>query len=359
MSLTSRILVAVLATTGLALTTPASNAVASPRECAPPPPADVTTAEGWIGYLADHPRDSAYLVNDGRGGIVAHRAGARQPVASAVKVLHLAAYARAVARDEIDPKERVTVGEWERWWVPGTDGGNHLKALDRLGISYTEAGATDPTQKVRLDAMVSAMIQESDNAVPDYLRDRLGDKALVRAGKRGGWGLKQLPTLAGQTISLLVPSVRKVDRWDAAQRYASDPTYRAEVLTKTVDPARLARWVRSTFTASPRQLAGLHRALATRSFGPGSGVALRHLEWQPSPKGLKGLGFKGGSYPGILTDAFEARRKDGTVAVGALLNRNLTTKDMTAALEAGLPQQTLLVGAMLDPEALARLRCVA
>ena len=92
---------------------------------------------------------------------------------------------------------------------------------------------------------------------------------------------------------------------------------------------------------------------------PGSRIVLRELEWQPAPPGLRGLGFKGGSLPGVITDGFEARRDNGTNAVAVLLTRRLDDEDYLATLDAGLPQQQLVVAAMLSTRVLDLLRCVA
>ncbi len=340
---------------------PTTASVAAPptRACTPPPAADVTTPEGWLGYLADHPNDTAYVVTDGRGHVVRHRAGHRQPTASAIKVLHLAAYARAVAAGDLDPRQRVTLADWERWWVPGTDGGAHLAALDRLGIAADAGGARDGSRTVTVRQMVTAMMRESDNAVPDYLRALLGDGALRRAAAAADWDLGRLPTLAGQTINLLVPEIDEHERWAAARRYATSPAYREQVLDRQVDPDRVRPWVRTTFSATPAQLAGVYEAITEGKVGGGSTIALRELEWQGAPEGLRGLGFKSGSLPGVITDGFEARRKDGTVAIAVQLTRDLSDQDMMAALEAKLPEQQLFVAAMLTPETLRHLRCVA
>ena len=272
---------------------------APPAVCAPLPPADITTAAGWVGYVGSHPDDIAFVVDDGRGRTVEHRTGDTVPLASAIKVVHLAAYARAVASGELDPAEPVPLSEWERWYLPNTDGGAHPKALQRLGV--TEPGATVP-----LEQMVIAMIQESDNAVPDYLRDRLGDAALADAAAQGGWDDLEVPTLLGSTIALLDPAMSRDARWDAARRYAHDDAYREQVVRMSPGdnfPAVTARVQESGVTGSAAGLASLHRAIASGDFGPGSDVARRTLEWQPAPPGLDGPGFKGGNLPGVVTEA--------------------------------------------------------
>ncbi|WP_206032098.1 MULTISPECIES: serine hydrolase [Rhodococcus] len=272
---------------------------APPAVCAPLPPADITTAAGWVGYVGSHPDDIAFVVDDGRGRTVEHRTGDTVPLASAIKVVHLAAYARAVASGELDPAEPVPLSEWERWYLPNTDGGAHPKALQRLGV--TEPGATVP-----LEQMVIAMIQESDNAVPDYLRDRLGDAALADAAAQCGWDDLEVPTLLGSTIALLDPAMSRDARWDAARRYAHDDAYREQVVRMSPGdnfPAVTARVQESGVTGSAAGLASLHRAIASGDFGPGSDVARRTLEWQPAPPGLDGPGFKGGNLPGVVTEA--------------------------------------------------------
>ena len=112
-----------------------AGASAPTGECVPTPAADVTTAEGWIGYLAENSDTVAIAVDDGNGGTFEQRPEERQPLASAVKVVHLAAYARAVAAGELSPDERVPLADWERWHLPGTDGGAHPRALERLGVN--------------------------------------------------------------------------------------------------------------------------------------------------------------------------------------------------------------------------------
>ncbi|WP_431970150.1 serine hydrolase [Nocardia sp. bgisy134] len=133
----------------------------------------------------------------------------------------LAAYARAVATGALDPQERIAVTDWERWYLPGTDGGAHDTARTRL-----------PGDTVTLDQMVSAMIRESDNAAPDYPRDRLGDQALIEAAAAGSWTGYSPSTKLGDAIRLLDPAV--TDPWAAARRHAADPGYRTEIQSKTL-----------------------------------------------------------------------------------------------------------------------------
>ncbi len=311
--------------------------------CGQAPKAGVGSANEWLGRIHEEPDNISVLVDNGLGGVAERRGDEQQPIASAVKVVHLAAYARAVAAGTLDPQERVPVAEWERWYLPGTDGGAHEQARSRL-----------PGDSVTVAEMVSAMIRESDNATPDYLRNRLGDQALIDAAAAGGWHGFVPPSLLGMMIRLSEPGV---DAWAAAQRYANDPLYRIAVQSRPIPSfdAQLA-WVETTHTASARQLTALHRSLATGAFGAGADIARAQLEWQQPPAGFAAIGFKGGSLAGVLTDAIYLRRTDGTVATAVLLNRRMPGELWVAAMKE-LRQQELLFKAMVEPPALAQLTC--
>ena len=323
-----------------------SGATTSTAEgCTAPPAADAGTPDGWLGYLAAHRDDVSLSVDGANGHRIELNPDQPQPLASAVKVVHLAAYARAVAAGTLDPKEQVTPGDWDRWYLPGTDGGAHEQALQRLGGG-----------PFTLDQLVSAMIQESDNAVPDLLRARLGDQALVDAAAAGGWTDFRPPTLLGSAIAALDPTT--TDQWAAARRYSEDSAYRDRVRGLPQPAAEAQRqWAETTFAGSAQQLASIHRRIGTGEFGPGADIARAQLEWQPAPPGTLGLGFKGGSLPGVLTDAMTLRRGDGTVATAVLLNRHMSPDDWAAALQS-FAQQPVLLTAMTQPAAADRLACV-
>ncbi|MBJ7353096.1 MAG: serine hydrolase, partial [Rhodococcus sp.] len=117
------------ATATTATTTP------TPDSCAPVTSTNLATEDGWIGLIDQAPDTVSLVIDDGRGRTVEHRADQEQVLASAIKVVHLAAYAQAVANGTIDPNEQVALSDWERWYVPGTDANAHPKALTRLGIA--------------------------------------------------------------------------------------------------------------------------------------------------------------------------------------------------------------------------------
>jgi hypothetical protein len=313
-------------------------------------PAETSSVDGWRRYLAAHAGDVSLWLEDGRGTVVAHRADQPQPLASAVKVLHLLAYARAVAAGRARPDEPVRVADWDRWYLPGTDGGAHPNALARLGVASGGVAT--------LDQLVSAMIELSDNAAADLLRDRLGDDALRAAAAAVGWIAPDLPSILGSMLIMIDPGLaalsgtraqRDATEVGVARRYAADPGFRGRV-RKNLPPLPVQQaWADTTWAASAGQLARLHWSVETGSCGAGADLARRHLEWQPSRRaGIAGVGFKGGSLPGVLTEAMNLRRADGTVATAVLLVRRMSIADGDTARTTYAHQQ-LLVEAMLDP----------
>ncbi len=320
--------------------------------CAPTPAADVRTVDGWLGWVAAHPDDVAVSLDDGRDRTVEHRADEPQPLASAVKAVHLAAYATAVRDGELDPEQPVRVSDWERWYLPGSDGGAHVRALQRLQVPVAGLRARDQAATVPLDGVVSAMIRESDNAAADLLLDLLGPQALTDAAADAGWEGFEPASLLGAFLRLVEPGT--ADERAAAQRYADDPAEAARVQRLPLpDPDAQARWAGTTLAGAAEDLAALHASLSRGELPE----AREQLEWQPPAEGTLGVGFKGGSLPGVLSEAVSVRRADGTTAVGVLTVRGMAVADWAATLEAKLPHQQLLISALTDPAVADRLAC--
>ena len=354
------------ATTGSAPSTTS----APPDRCPTSGHADTSTAAGWLGYLASHRDDVAVIVDDGRDEHVEHRADAPSPVASAAKVLHLAAYAQAVNSGRLSPDQPVLIRQWEAWFLPGLDGGAHGRALQSLGLPNDGVQASAPDGSVRLDDVVTAMIQFSDNAAADFLRDLLGDEALIDAAAPASVEAIELPSYLAAAIALLVPAdappadVTRQERAAAelalARRYASDAAYRATVLSVPAPAIDLQlQWADTSSAATAFALAAVHRGIYDDAQDPantGSVNARNHLEWTAAPPASLGLGAKGGSYPGVITEAMTLRRSDGSTAAGVLLVRRMPVADWTTGLTS-FAHQELLLAAMQDPAVLDRLSC--
>ncbi len=159
---------------------------------------DISTPEKFLTYLSAN-RNNVAMASfslkpngsiDYREPIIAHNIDVKMPLESLGKVIELAAYAKALTTGEIQSNRMVTVGEWENYFLPSTDGGAHAVALEDLGIPTNEFGfAINPQTPVTVDQMVRAMIVFSDNAVHDWLIANISRhtfKAVIREGNLAG-----------------------------------------------------------------------------------------------------------------------------------------------------------------------------
>ncbi|GAA0828439.1 serine hydrolase [Streptosporangium amethystogenes subsp. fukuiense] len=238
-------------------------------------PADLKDTEAVLAYIQAHPDDVA-LVTQG----ISHNADRLAPVASSIKIIHLAAYADAVREGKVKPGEHVPVALWNAYHLPGTDGGAHEAALERLR----------PGASVTLDQLVSAMIEESDNAAADLLRDRLGPGALRKIAKT------RVGTVNGEILRAFGGCTLPADV--CLKNYVK--------AGKQVRPtlpgfAQQATWAETVTRVEPGVLRGVLAGLRKDR------TASKHLEWpmrQPGadPRTLL-IGTKGGALPGVISEA--------------------------------------------------------
>ena len=328
---------------------------------------DLATPAGVLQFISSHRQDSslvAYSVAadgtiDRADTVIAHNADQPMPLASTIKIITLAAYAREVAAGRIDPAERIPVDAWERFYQPGFDGLAHPTALVAyFGLGIDDLGfAADRQATVALDDLVAVMLQFSDNAAADYLLNRFGAgamRAVIREGRLTGQELPQ--PIVGLFLSwanheMGDPSWKDVWRLVTmaprkyaarvsmlANRYAHDEAWRADELAWIVSNPDIS-FDRSAVLANRLFPAGTARDYArimahvmTGTFiSPDvSAIMRRQLEWPlryiPAP--FSAWGHKGGSLSGVLTDAnyfvplegdFAGRRR-----VAVLFLRNLS-----------------------------------
>ncbi|QTI71426.1 serine hydrolase [Gordonia polyisoprenivorans] len=335
---------------------PLAHADAPLTECPSTAASDTSTIPGWLGYIAEHRTDVALDLRTLTGERIALNSDTRFPTASAIKIVHLAAYAAAVEADRVNPQDTVDVGQWQRWYFP-LDGGAHREALRHLGIPQTDNGiALDPGRRVSYAQLADVMIRFSDSAAPDLLRAHLGDDALRSVMDRYGIS-GPVPSLLGLYLGVVDPALRTpADQDRAAQRFHDDPAVAASYWARlaSVDQSDTTRTA-SSITATASSLTSLMSAIADGSFGPGSALARGVLEFQGRRPDGSVLGFKGGSLPGVLTEVFEYHAPDGRIAVGTMMVRNMSRD---AQDRDQFTHQRLLLGALTDPAISAALRCV-
>lgn len=327
---------------------------------------ELSTPEQLLTYLADHREDVALVsytpapdsTPNGTSPVLMVNADQPMPLASTIKIVVLAGYAREVTAGRMDPDQLVTLADWERFYLPGTDGGAHFGALEELGIAADDLGfALDPDMTVPLDRVVRAMSVQSDNAATDLLLERLGDEVLqaviVESGLTGqdpplpilgiflAWFNHQDGPLTADRVEALLrltPEQYEARVRELAALY-QNKTWRADQLAwlaqQPLPPYELVSTVSNRLSphGTARDYARIMAGVVTGTFGSWeiSARMRRHLEWPLEfpevQEDFLAYGTKGGSLPGVLTEATFIIPRDGDFGgeprIVVLFQRNL------------------------------------
>lgn len=331
--------------------------------------ADLSTPEGFDAWLVKHRGDVGLVVATVRsdGSVdadLAWNAELARPLASAVKVVHLTAYALDVEAGRVDPNKKISASVWRSFYVPGTDGGAHDRALARLGLG--------PDDDATIDQVASAMITESDNSAADVLLDVLGQDSMDRARtlfvEGGRIEVDPIHPLLGMMLATEDPSVctlASTDRWAAMDATAA--AYRATPRVAVLPgiEGQRERLDCVSAHATPRAFAHLYGLIVSGvGLPPGAvGVLRRHLEWpmqyESNQADFERFGAKGGAVPGIVTDAFYVVPKQGSYAgQGRVVVLFLQHMSFTAWFQemAKPAHQVLMVELAQDPARVAALK---
>ena len=306
------------------------------------------------------------------------------PLASVVKIVHLVAYAEAVAAGELSPTATVTVTDLDRYYLPTLDLRAHSDALTGLedeGLLFGEPPA------LLLDGVARMMIEYSSNAATDYLHMLLGQETIEETAVSLGLGTHTAPCpFLGQFLAMGNHTRATADDQTAVAQYIADPDrYAQDVMQLTAafseDEAfrqEAIAWRRQTrrpngqtqrlfsetlnAQASADDYAVLMARLALNGLGSGesSYIARRHLEWpmrfEDNQELFTNLGYKGGSLPGILTTAYYAYPQDGSgPLVVAFFLRDLE-RDTYRAWRQNQAHDEFARWLLYEPEAIPALR---
>ena len=307
-------------------------------------PADLVT------YVDGHRDDTALVVlrDDDPVPVVSVSPDEPMPLASVRKVLVLLAVADAMTRHAIDPATPVPMRGIERWYAPGTDGGAHDAAVADLGTDWT------------VDTTVRAMIAHSDNAAADWLLDAVGGPTAVDAviaayamprqdpawpllGEYRAWQRDPAAWLAAD------PGGRR----DLAMRFANGtPAGPVSLTVPAVDAQRRLSLATNRGTAAA--WAGLLHAVITRAAAgdAAASYALGVLSWPlANPDNAAAFTIfatKGGSLPGVVTEASVIKAVDGEMLTVIQFYRNVPSA-LEANMKASFVHQQLLARLALEP----------
>jgi beta-lactamase class A len=262
------------------------------------------------------------------------------PLASSMKIVVLAAYARAVASGTLDAQQPVTLRDWEGFYLPGTDGGAHASSLKTLGLPADRSGrANTPDRTVPLDTLARFMIETSDNAATDLILSRLGPQAIRQTATRLHLtGQDDIGPVAGmfstwdtprdQTALLTMTAAQRTALyWQRAEQVRQDPSLRdpaaVQRRARAVEPATAnALQNRSAPAGTTRDYAALMARVLTGAGLPDTELQImrRHLGWPMrvnpgNDEVFTRLYAKGGSLSGgVLTSNLAFTPKVGPAA---------------------------------------------
>lgn len=286
----------------------------------------------YIALHKDHISLAAFEVGNEDNGIYLN-ADTLRPLASTVELQLLLGYNALVARGELSPDAPVSLAEWERYWLPRTDGGSHEYSLQALEARAAILGE-GANRNVRLDDLAQMMARYNDDAAADYLLSKLGrarvDALPTQLGmpdEEPAWPLSG-QILSWQNTALSTPAEELVNRYSTLDRgsYASlawqlsaaleAPARSAAERARLEDDGltlRLSEQAELTRATSPRGRARAYAQLMAKVAKgelEGSDLARVALAWPLQNPELKeqfeSVGTKPGSLPGLLTSAYYA-----------------------------------------------------
>lgn len=279
--------------------------------------------DDFLVWIAEHPSNAglaAFVVGKEPEGIF-YQADELFPLASTRKILILIAYAEEVADGHLVPGSPVETADVERWYWKGTDGGAHERARSR--------GPFD------LNALAWAMTRWSDNAASDYVLERVGGPERVEKVAESFGLERQEPLMStlGEFIGWATEedwtSLTPAQRSERATRLAHSTSAGELKSLRMPSVTNQRRLARASVRGTPREWSILMAKLVSaESLGPvAANIVYTNLGWPMALPAnqlrFTAMGTKGGSLPGVITEAsYFVPTEQEPVAV-ALFLRNL------------------------------------
>lgn len=309
------------------------------------------SADGVLDFLAEHPERSAISLYRNGEPLAERGANRPMPLASTVKVIVAIEYAEQAAAGEINPAERITLSDVERFYVPDTDGGAHPAFLG-AAAAQIEGG----TLSVR--EIAKGMIRYSSNANTEWLAQRLGVERINARIKALGIeqhtpyysivgslfvGNEATPGLKGEerakALRALSDEEYMAAATEAGEKLAANPDFRhslgsLDMQTQRVWSDRLPRSTATEYRALMQKING-RKAFSPEVNGHLTALLEGLMENPANQEWLKHAGTKGGSTAFVLTKASYATDKLGDTTALAYFFDDLGVLE-GAALQLGL-----------------------
>lgn len=362
---------------GTATALDAAQSLDAVPEAARPAVRRMLEAPGTVGLAAYEIGQTAGQISEG----VFLNADTPMPLASVVKILHLAAYAEAVQTGELNPEMRVPLAELDRYYLRNSDLNAHPQAVEALAA---EGRVFGEPPAVFLEDVPRMMIEYSSNAATDYLHQLLGQERIEQTALDLGLTSQTAPCpFLGQFLLMgaegdeadvrtLVQDPERYSRevMSVTEAYTGDADLRDEIggwrgrgRRPSLERQSLLS-ERLNARGSAGDYARLMGLIANNEIGPWeqSVRIRRYLEWPThipvNQETLAWLGYKGGSLPGILTVAYYAQPWDRARPVVVALFFHDLPLDIYRQWRRTLPQDELARWLLYERDAISTLNAL-
>jgi D-alanyl-D-alanine carboxypeptidase len=314
---------------------------------------ELKTPEDLLDYILAHPHDVslvAYEISSSDQEIY-YNSDVKRPLASTIKILILAEYACQLEKGILSDDELVNLDYIDIYYLPGTDGKAHETAI----LESRKKKYINTANQIKLRHVVWMMIRHSDNAATDYLIQRLGRGNLDNLITRLNIKNQDAPLpIIGQFLSwsnytFSDSYAERLSKYQVmSQQEYTDEVYRfteiwqcdEEFRDKQIKHIASNEWLefkeqqtmaetlnaKGTTSGYAQIMERIYRGLL---ISPTADKIMReYLEWpmefSRNQEQLDTFGAKGGSLPGILTDAWYMKPDNSQSArVGALFFANI------------------------------------
>lgn len=128
-------------------------------------------ADAVLEFIQQNPEKAAFTMLNNQESLVEYQADRAMPLASVAKIIVAVEYAQQAAQNKIDPDQRVSLDELNRYYIPKLDGGAQEEWEQSLSSVIDHSS-------VPLREVVKGMISFSSNANMEYLIEILGLEAI-------------------------------------------------------------------------------------------------------------------------------------------------------------------------------------
>jgi len=311
------------------------------------------TPEAVLEYIITHPDDVslvAYEVGYSEQEIF-YNSDIKRPLASTIKIIVLAEYARQINQGLLSSQELVNIEDIDLYYLPHKDSDTHTSAITEL----KQKQYINLANQVELHHIPWAMIRYSDNAATDYLIQRLGRENLNNLVSSLNIKNQDVPLpIIGQILTwsnhtssdtfterlqkyqAMSPKEYGDEVYQLTGIWQSDEEFRRNQSThitsnkwlKLKEQQEIAHALngKGTATGYTQIMERIYRGLLISS--EADKIMRRYLEWTmeiPSnQQRLDAFGVKNGSLAGIITEAWYLKPTNANNArVAALFLENI------------------------------------